>query len=78
MKFQSATGLLLEQSFPRTGERRMKLDSREKLDTLETKKHGLSAQPEINDAFVEMAQASFNGSHKLVTMIAAGWLLQPP
>lgn len=78
MKFQSATGLLLEQSFPRTGERRMKLDSREKLDTLETKKHGLSAQPEINDAFVEMAQASFNGGHKLVTMIAAGWPLQLP
>lgn len=78
MKFQSATGLLLEQSFPGPGERRMKLVSREKLDTFEAKKHGLSAQPGINDVLVEMAQASFNGGHKLMTMIAAGWLLQLP
>ncbi|MDB4680508.1 hypothetical protein OAE72_00990 [Akkermansiaceae bacterium] len=78
MKFQSATGLLLEQSFPGPDERRMKLVSREKLDAFEAKKHGLSAQPGMNDALVKMAQASFNGGHKIMTMIAAGWLLQLP
>jgi hypothetical protein len=78
MKFESATGILREQSYPGPKERQMRLISREKLTEFDPREHGLPAQPGINADLVQLAKTYFSECHKFMTLIAAGWLRQIP
>jgi hypothetical protein len=78
MQFEAATGILLEQSYPGATERKMKLISRKKLDKFDPETHALPAKPGRSAVLENMAKGAFSECHKLVTMVAGGWLLQVP
>lgn len=78
MIFEAATGILLEQSYPGATERKMKLISRKKLAEFDPETHALPAKPGRNAVLENMAKGAFSECHKLMTMIAGGWLLQVP